>query len=445
MPAASPTARPLPARSSPARSPTTTVPPTPTPSVAAYASRGPGPCIGGIIGAPIYEHFLQWSPDGSQILFDFSLNKYGVAPFALYAVETRGSKLRKIVTERENSNSGEGAIWEGGYMMHFGISPDGSRVAYSTCRYPSQYRGHSTTHFFEIAVANIDGTGKRRITENSYYDNYPVWSPAGDRIAFVSDRHNVTIYGNRKAIGQLTIYEVATGESREISSSLGDRVAPYPPAWSPTWSPDGERIAFVAFEDYRPPLGLLPCCRELRAVYTIRPDGSDLNKISDAYSEPSWSPVGTRIALIVPDAGGASLYTFTPTGGNPLMVARILDDVENPDLFWAGSVSWSPDGSRILYTCNGICAVNLEDGSRVEISPDNEVPAYWNVVTAWSPDGSRIAVRYGSRTAVEAIPWSSFAEGEILLYTMSPDGTDAQVLVRYSDGALISESSWKSR
>ncbi len=414
--------------------------------MAAYASRGPGPCLGGIIGAPIYEHFLQWSPDGSHILFDFSLNKYGVAPFALYAVDTRGSKLRKIVTELENSNSGEGAIWEGGYMMHFGISPDGSRVAYSTCRYPSQYRGRSTTHFFEIAVANIDGTGKRRITENSYYDNYPVWSPAGDRIAFVSDRHNVTTYGGQKVIGQLTNYEVATGESREISSSLGDRVAPYPPVWSPAWSPDGERIAFVAFKE-----GYNPFRKEPRAVYTVRPDGSDLNKISDAYSEPSWSPVGTRIALIVPDAGGASLYTFTPTGGNPLMIARILDDVENPDLFWAGSVSWSPDGSRILYTCNGVCAVNLDDGSRVEISPDNEVPAYWNVVTAWSPDGSRIAVRPGTRTetkpsaAISIGSYPSTVKGAIVLYTMSPDGTDAQVLVRYSDGALISESSWNSR
>ena len=47
-------------------------------------------------------------------------------------------------------------------------------IVYSTCEYPLDG--------YEIAAVRVDGTDKRRLTEDGYFDHYPVWSPDGRRI-----------------------------------------------------------------------------------------------------------------------------------------------------------------------------------------------------------------------------------------------------------------------
>ena len=74
-------------------------------------------------------------------------------------------------------------------------------------------------------------------------------------------------------------------------------------------------------------------------MYTVGPDGWDLRRISDTFSEPSWSPDGQRIALAVPrevESKGTDLYTFAPNGSGPVMITKISnlgwiwDDDEEP-------------------------------------------------------------------------------------------------------------------
>lgn len=105
---------------------------------------------------------------------------------------------------------------------------------------------------------------------------------------------------------------------------------------------------------------------------------------------------------------------------------------------WINTIAWSPDGSMLLYSCGtDVCVVTL-DGKAVGRSP---LMARGDVSAGWSPDGSRIAVGLqldvglklarGANTGLE--------ENEVLVYTMTPDGTDLRVVARFDldDNSIV--------
>ena len=416
---ASPTAAPA---------PTQTPLPTAAPAPLAVAGAGVTPCS--ISGPELPEDWqlanhVRWSPDGSRILFDFSVGKSGTPPVGLYGVDADGHQVREVIDPIENSAfSGVLGMYTGS-MMYFDISPDGSRVAYSTCRY-------STGSNFELMVSDLDATETRRLTDNGHVDNYPVWSPDGARIAFISSRaedreHDPTNY---------RLYTMAAdgSDARLLAPSADDpffAAGPHPPRWSP----DGERIAFVVYEyDGDWEVG--------RAVYTVGADGSELAKVADTVSGPAWSPDGERIAVAALEGEeGAAVYTFAADGSDPVKVADLFHSyVELDSLFghsvgdfgpvWLGSLSWSPDGAMVLFESTGV-RVSVEDSFVYysllvsSVSGDERGPPIQGI-SAWSPDGSRIAAqpaRVHDRNR-------ELSAGSVVLYTVDGDGTDARVLAR---------------
>ena len=76
------------------------------------------------------------------------------------------------------------AIRYGTMGTYADISPDGSKVIYSTC----QYLTGPGKHFyrFELAQWDFDRGSARRLTTNHYYDGYPAWAPDGIHIAFIA-------------------------------------------------------------------------------------------------------------------------------------------------------------------------------------------------------------------------------------------------------------------
>ena len=399
---------------------------------------------------------LQWSPDGSQILFTDLRGKHG-PPIAF--VEVDGSRLGEIedvpntfVGNTPPSITRETSVWEdaaanvvsgpAGPMGTFDVSADGSRIVYSTCRYYV-----SSGEDYEIVVSNIDGTDKRRLTDNVSAEFYPVWSPDGTQVAFI----RVEFPSSRLRRHALTVHTVETGESAPIYYGP---VAPIPPAWSP----DGGSITFLRYADSPRRYGSYWSALSGGAgvdVYTIGPDGSGLKRIvSNAVSAPSWSPDGDRIAVAVSEGDGVALYTFAADGSDPVMVTGIgAKDIvyripweSDPIPFWVPNVSWSPDGSKIMY--GALSVVSVDDGA---IVLDTQAIRFEWVGTygtkfvnfedasafslaAWSPDGSRIAM------LAPAMPAKQLGHVELeaypLLYTMSSDGTDPRILVGTKDGVM---------
>ena len=387
----------------------------------------------------------RWSPDGSEVY----LAHVGLNP-GIYAVAADGSRLTLIA---ETSPMPQGP---GGPLAAFDVSPDGSRIAYSSCRYRSFTRsdGGLPTYFnyrpeIEILVLHPDGSrGVRRLTTNSDFDNYPSWSPDGTRIAFLTGnvgfptwepgrQRGLHTLHTRVADGSgtmpvfLPIHDGASGDSLDFA---------HQPA---RWSPDGQRLAFVTKTDVGAD-DALNTFREIAistiyTIYTIGADGADRQRLTEAVSGPSWSPDGTRLAYAKVDGDEVALYTSRVDGSDVRRVTtiegwhRVWYQVhhEHPAGAWIETVAWSPDGSRILYTCGwSVCVVNV-DGSAVGRSPDGLAARVAGA--GWSPDGSEIAVHRGDTEFPNV--GSRISDADVALYTMAPDGTDIEVLA-WHDAAL---------
>lgn len=119
---------------------------------------------------PWTDTMCSWSPDGDWIAFASDRDDPGSGTFALYLVHPDGSGLKKAV------HSGEG-----GRTNHPGFSPDSKRIVFT-----SDYAGvsaepianpHHYQPYGDIFVANVDGSGIKRLTHNSYEDGTPTWGP----------------------------------------------------------------------------------------------------------------------------------------------------------------------------------------------------------------------------------------------------------------------------
>ncbi len=376
-------------------------------------------------------HFIDWTPDGLEIVFDDGT--------AVMMIDVDGSRLRAIV----DANPGNGFP----YHFHADVSPDGSSIVYSSCQYPTdglyvRYR-HANLgrrryplegrerYIYEIASVAIDGSGRRRLTENGNIDHYPSWSPDGSKVAFTRDvLHGPFEFGPLRMMEKDGSNEQALVDEQtsfSVPSTNRYRVT----ASAPQWSPDGEQLA-VAAAEYDQGSRVHP-----GAVYVIRADGSGFKKVSDAVSAPSWSPDGSRLALAKYHGRYVVLVTVAPDGSDPQTVATITergifeDLVGRLYLSWIDTLAWSPDGTHILFTCDvGLCVVDLQGdlvGHSLIEPPPRDPPKLSTYggrpQAAWSPDGSRIAVRLPDDPRSEP-------GGNPVVYTMDPDGTNVLVLVR---------------
>ena len=90
------------------------------------------------------------------------------------------------------------------------------------------------------------------------------------------------------------------------------------------WAPDGNRLAFVGGEGQ---------------IYTIRPDGGDLQQVTHrkgGYQLHSWSPDGTSIAYradFLPNLPGVDPYELYITDG-AAVESLVLDHAGDVDILW---------------------------------------------------------------------------------------------------------------
>ena len=366
------------------------------------------PCFPGIHRDPWqFENSIAWSPDGSAVLFTRGPE--------ILAVSADGSQLWPVVVPAPNGV---------GPMTAFDITPDGARIVYSTCDYPRAQEGLVSAaneqldvgdYEYEIAVVAIDGGEAQRLTTNGSFDNYPAWSPEGSQIAYISGSTELV---SVERSSRLHVMQ-SDGTGRQPLWGGLDAVATDPPAWSP----DGRWVAAAGVSDTGGRLAL-----HLISIES----GQEFVRLSDAVSGAwSWSPDGQRLAFAKREGARLGLYTVAVDGTDAQRVTTIegwrswWPSWRTPDISrtWVETVAWSPDGSKILYSCNGICVVT-PDGSPVGPAP---LPGN---LAAWSPNGSRIV------TISTGDPNPNRRDNPVISI-MAPDGSDLRVLVQEALGGLI--------
>ena len=351
---------------------------------------------------------LQWTPDGDHIIFDG--NERGKSG-DIYIVRSDGSELKRI-----SASSGGYAIdsWPD-------ISPDGTRVVYTTSRHRTMRKRN-----FEIETSKLDGSDRRRLTENLVHDVSPAWSPDGSRIAFK----------NYKDGNEIVVMAADGSDKRNLSDSWtlhpgdfdleeGSDVIVGGLSAGPVWSPDGEMISFVGDAHFRSyPQGKNVDRDTLRVLYTVGADGEGLTPLFVAGSLEdviarafSWSPDGRELVFAHYNRATEEwvFYAIGRDGSGLRKLAEAHSRSRETSEYSVSNLYWTPGGDEIRFGLSGNVYFVKADGSGYGIG----VPVG---IGSWSPDGSRIAVRGLSGT---------------YLSTIAPDGSDERALVRrYTDGSL---------
>jgi TolB protein len=230
----------------------------------------------------------------------------------------------------------------GGTFSQPNWGADGSTLAYV-------YRG---TNFADIFTTDDQGQSQNRLTnsqstvlDNNDWNLRPTFSPDGQFIAFVSDRNT--------ALPTLWIMN-ADGSGRHPVSTPGitqddiDALA---------WSPDGSQLAMTLFNEPGPtelavvPMNSTSGNRQLSKVLTTLPNGS---------FDPAWSPDGSWLAFAAHDSASIEIYAAQPDGSS---VTRLTSDG-----LLARSPVWSPDGGHIAYLSNKTGDFEIYE---IDVTPDS--------------------------------------------------------------------------
>ena len=325
-----------------------------------------------------------WSNDGTKIVF----SRF---PSGTFVVEADGAHMWPLPPDSPL----EPRI--GNFAVAF--SPDGSRVAYAMVN-----RRKNTS---SIVTSNLDGSNLRKLTDENVANMYPTWSPDGSQIAFLSGKPLTGRF-------ELFVMNADGSDRKELETSVG--LWPIPPVWSP----NGSRIAFTT-RDWLPEGG------KIYESHTIQPDGNGLISLGESASGATWSPDGTRIAFIAKEGDTYTLSIMNPLGTDRVALASFT---RNDQAFF-DNISWSPDGSQILYGSSDLYSGRGRPVRIIGISGTDPKVFEWPgvgyeiVSAAWSPDGSRIAFHLISE------------DSHVVLYTTARDGSDEHILVRGNDRSRI--------
>jgi TolB protein len=236
--------------------------------------------------------------------------------WGLYLMRPDGTYAHEIAADVPGDK--KGSVW----------SPDGTRIAFivQDAAYPEG----------SIWLANADGTGAALLSGGGTVCPvglfHPAWSPDGARLA-------VVCYPGGDDHESIAVMDVAT----QSLTRVADFTHPEAIDSAPTWSPDGQTIAFEIL--HYDPTGSFTVGSE---IATVPAGGGKVHRLTDPARfmvHPTWSPDGRTIVMnnLGPAANPGNLFTIRPDGTELHQLTTASTDghmrIETP--------RWDPDGRRI--------------------------------------------------------------------------------------------------
>ncbi|HEU5133132.1 MAG TPA: hypothetical protein VFT26_13550, partial [Pyrinomonadaceae bacterium] len=287
------------------------------------------------------------------------------------------------------------------------LAPDGKSFVYS-----SKLNGN-----FDLFVQRVGGKNATPLTPNTPSDEIaPVFSPNGERIAFRSTREPAGVY----------VMEAGGENVRLVVAGCHH----------PSWSPDGREIvcSTAGHEEAPTTRNTVPSALWIANVET----GEKRFLCEHDAMQPSWSPNGDRIAFwfMPPSAGRSDIATISRSGGEIEVVTKDASTNWNP--------VWSPDGKFLYFASDRSgnmsfwrVAIDENTGKVLGEAETVSTPATFNRHLRFSANGRRmIYVQTDQQANIQAIKFDTNAEktvGEPFWITrgdrhivrpeLSPDGT----------------------
>ena len=229
---------------------------------------------------------------------------------------------------------------------------------------------------FEVRYRLFDAT------KQSQTDAH-IFVPAANNLRLaahlVADRIFEKITGEKGAFATRIAYVVALGPTSfelQIADADGQNAQPAlrsrEPIISPTWAPDGARLAYVSFEDKKP------------VVFVHDLETGKRNRVANfrgSNSAPAFSPNGNQLAVVLSRDGFSQIYAIPATGGEPTRLLSSAGIDTEPTYASDGSLYFVSDrgGSPQIY--------RLDSGniSRTSFKGD------YNISPTISPNGKSLA------------------------------------------------------
>lgn len=197
-----------------------------------------------------------WSPDDNRIAFVKNDNHIG-GTYDIYSIQTDGSNEMRLTNQNDN------------FSPQF--SSDNTSIIFSSSN-------NNTTGIYKM---DIDGGNKQLLTPQNKSFGNPIVSPNGNKISITSnDRNGSQIFvmnSDGSNLKQITF---------TVSSKYFDTGFPRDGNGNPVWSPNGDKLAYVSYENGSPD------------IFIINSNGTGNKRLTDTPlrdENPVWTKDGNYI------------------------------------------------------------------------------------------------------------------------------------------------------
>ena len=187
---------------------------------------------------------------------------------------------------------------------------------------------------YQLQYADADGARVKTILRSREPIMSPSWSPDGTKIAYVSFEKN--------GLPKIYVHNLSSAERRVVAQFKGINGAP-------SWSPDGQKLALTLSKGGNPD------------IYSLDLNNGDLEQLTDHYgidTEPRWMPDGDHLVFTSSRSGGPQIYQLN------------VDDKSVRRVSFEGAYNArpevTPDGRYLVYVHrrNGSFNVGVQDLQR---------------------------------------------------------------------------------
>ena len=233
---------------------------------------------------------------------------------------------------------------------------------------------------YALMVADADGWNPRTVVNSTEPLMSPSWSPDGRRLAYVS------FEGGNSAVW---IQDIASGSREKLTSFRGINGAP-------SFSPDGGRLALTLSKGGNPD------------VYVMDLGSKHLTQVTNHFgidTEPSWSPDGSRLYFTSDRGGRPQVYQVAASGGSATRVSFEGSYNASPSVSFDGKKIATAQGAGNVYR------IALLDNSLGSPRWSMLSPGSLDESPSFAPNGAMVL--YAAREGRRGVLYAVSADGRV--------------------------------